>query len=125
MDQRLAGVRVLVMEDEALVAMALEALLQDLGCLVVGPFASVATGIVAAETAPLDVALLDVNLRDGLVSPVAQRLHARGVPIVLHTACGHHDDLPPDLHDFARLTKPCGEARLQRELIALIGAAVA
>jgi DNA-binding NarL/FixJ family response regulator len=69
----LPGRHVLVVEDEALVAMLLEDMLGDLGCRVIGPVMRVAEALerIAAETA-IDVALLDVNLageRSGRRSP--------------------------------------------------------
>ena len=116
----LQGARVLVMEDEFLIAMALESLLADHGCVVVGPFATVDAGLAEAESGELDAALLDVNLRDGLVSPVAARLLARGVPIILHTSHDNPATLPDALRGLPRLAKPCSEERLTRELAHLL-----
>ncbi len=117
----LEGVRVLVMEDEFLTALALETALKDLGCVVVGPFASVGEGLPAAD-GDLDAAVLDVNLRDGLVTPLARRLVARGVPVVLST--GHADpaSLDPALAGLPRLSKPCSDACLRRILETLLSA---
>ena len=120
-DQPLSGARVLVLEDEFLVAMSLEALLQDLGAEVVGPFATVSAGLQAAAAGKLDAAVLDVNLRDGMVTPVAEALADRGVPAVLHTACGD-GALPPLLAAQPRLSKPCAEGRLREALVDLLSA---
>ena len=116
----LKGARVLVMEDEFLVAMALEALLEEMGCEVVGPFATVSAGIEVAGASRLDAAVLDVNLRDGIVSPIAERLRARGVPVILHTACCTASALPPPLDSFERVNKPSSEAQLRAQLVALL-----
>jgi DNA-binding NarL/FixJ family response regulator len=59
----LEGLRLLLAEDEALIAIDLEAMLQQLGCEVVGPFPSLRQVAKAAETEQLDGAILDVNLR--------------------------------------------------------------
>ena len=118
--QSLAGTRVLVMEDEFLVAMALEALLEEMGCEVVGPFATVSAGIEVAGASRLDAAVLDVNLRDGIVSPIAERLRARGVPVILHTACATASALPPPLDSFHRVNKPSTESELRAQLTALL-----
>ena len=114
------GARVLVMEDEFLVAMAIEALLEEMGCEVVGPFATVSAGIEVAGASRLDAAVLDVNLRDGIVSPIAERLRARGVPVILHTACATASALPPPLDSFERVNKPSSEEQLRARLEALL-----
>ena len=70
----LAKKRVLIVEDELLVALMIEDLLADLGCEVVGPFGSVAQALSAAGSEPIDLAVLDVNLGGEMVYPVAERL---------------------------------------------------
>ena len=61
MSQALTGRRVLVVEDESLVAMLLETILEDMGCTPVGPVATVDEGLtVVAGEASLDAALLDI-----------------------------------------------------------------
>lgn len=78
--------RILIVEDEMLVAMELEAILEDLGHEPVGIAPDLATAHDYFD-APLDLALVDLNLRDGLTGPqVAERLSARGVPVVFITA---------------------------------------
>ena len=109
------------MEDEFLVALALETALEDFGCHVVGPFASVEEGLAGVEAETIDAAILDVNLRDGVVLPVAQVLTDRGVPIMLHTSHGDPASLASPLNSFARVVKPCSDAWLKRELQALLG----
>lgn len=83
-----AGKRVLVVEDEVIVAMQLEDLLLDMGCEVVGPACRYEDAIAMAEVETLDAAVLDVNLNGRSVSGVAERLTARGVPIVYATGYG-------------------------------------
>ncbi len=85
-----AGLRLLVVEDEALVAMLIEDALLDLGCLVVGPAGTVRTALALAEAADslLDGALLDVNLGGDKVYPVAAALTRRGVPFVFISGYG-------------------------------------
>ena len=82
------ALRVLVVEDEAMVAMMLEDMLDDLGCRVVGPAASLAAGLELARSAPLDAAVLDVNLAGEKVFPIADALSERGVPFVYATGYG-------------------------------------
>ena len=81
----LQGLRVLVVEDEFLVAMDIEAMLRDLACEVVGPIGNLASALQAAREETLDAALLDANLGGEPVTAVAEALVARAVPIVFCT----------------------------------------
>jgi CheY-like chemotaxis protein len=84
----LQGKRILIVEDEAIIAAFAEDILHDLGATVVGPAYSVAQALKLAETAALDAALLDVNVRDESIIPVRDLLRARGVPFVFATGYG-------------------------------------
>ena len=84
----IAGKKILVVEDEALVAAALVDTLTSLGAEIVGPAATLARAFAIAEDATIDAAILDVNLRDVRVDPLADRLRERGVPIVFTTGYG-------------------------------------
>jgi len=78
--------RILIVEDEMLVAMELEYILEDLGHECVGIAPDVETATEHFE-APLDLALVDLNLRDGLTGPqIAEALSQRGVPVIFITA---------------------------------------
>ncbi len=101
----LAGRRVLVVEDEMLVAMLVEDLLQEAGCVVVGPFARLADAMAAVAEHPLDLGLLDVNIAGELVFPVAYELERRGVPFVFVTGYGQAA-LPRDRPDWEAYAKP-------------------
>ena len=79
----LRGLRILVVEDEFLVSLDLEAMLRELGGEVIGPFAAW-TGL-PPRAEPLDVALLDVNVAGQLVTPVADALAERAIPFVFCT----------------------------------------
>lgn len=77
----LDGVRVLVVEDEAMVAMLVEDLLEDLGCTVIGPASNVAEALaIISREDGIDVALLDVDLAGKPSLPVADVLADRGIP---------------------------------------------
>ncbi len=80
--------RVLLVEDEAIVALMLEDMLQSNGFAVVGPVASVAAASDLARAGQFDVALLDVNLRGERTDPVARILHAAGKPYAVLTGYG-------------------------------------
>ena len=83
-----AARRVMIVEDEALVALVLADHLTEFGLSVVGPCASVAEATAAVEANDLDAAILDVNLGKELVYPVAELLAQRGVPFVFVTGYG-------------------------------------
>jgi PAS domain S-box-containing protein len=86
----LRGRRVLLVEDEPLVALEMTAALEELGCEVVGPAATLeeALRLAGAEAARLDVAVLDVNLGGRASLPVADLLAGPGVPVVHVTGYG-------------------------------------
>jgi CheY-like chemotaxis protein len=85
----LAGRRVLVVEDEMMIAMLVEDMLTDLGCSVVGPAHALDAALDLARTElGLDVALLDVNLGGQPVYAVADALREKGVPAIFSTGYG-------------------------------------
>ena len=111
--------RVLVVEDEALVAMALEDLLADAGCAVVGPVGAVPQAVALVEGgAEIDCALLDVNLRGVHVYPVAEVLERRGVPFAFTSSYGK-DGIDPRFAGRPVLPKPLNPALLSTFLATL------
>ena len=103
----LHGLRLLVVEDETLVAMMLEVMLEGFGCDVVGVAGTVKRGLAYAsdQSLTLDGAILDVNLGGEEVYPVAQCLTDRGVPIVFCTGYGLKG-LQPSFAHIPTLAKP-------------------
>lgn len=111
----LAGKRVLVVEDEWLVAMTVNDVLTSAGCVVVGPFARLPEALAAAQTAAVDVALLDVNIAGEQVFPVAYALETRGVPFLFLT--GYRKKvLPRDRPEWDACTKPFRSDELTQHL---------
>ena len=106
------GRLVLVVEDEFLIALDLELLLQRHGWRVLGPAATVAEALRLLRGETPDVALLDVNLRGELVTPVAEELRARGVPFVLASAYDRHGLAAVALAGAPNVGKPTDERRL-------------
>jgi CheY-like chemotaxis protein len=84
----LAGRRVLVVEDEAVVAAMIEDMLTELGMIVVGPASTIEMGLDLARTSSLDAAVLDINVRGRRVDEVAGLLRHRSVPIVYASGYG-------------------------------------
>jgi CheY-like chemotaxis protein len=85
---KLAGLRVLVVEDEMMVSMLIEDMLSDLGCIVVGPAARLDEALELARTSEIDCAVLDVNLGCQPIFPVADLLRERGRPFAFATGYG-------------------------------------
>ncbi|EPX83318.1 Response regulator [Rubellimicrobium thermophilum DSM 16684] len=107
----LSGKRILVVEDEAIVAMLIEDILTDHGAAVVGPAARIETALELADGEAIDAALLDVNLAGATTAPVAERLRARGIPFAFATGYGT-SGLPAGFESSPLLQKPFQEQDL-------------
>jgi CheY-like chemotaxis protein len=83
-----AGNRVLLVEDEILVAMMMRDILSELGFSVVGPFSRLSEAMVAAVHDDIDAGIIDINLSGEFVYPVADVLVARSIPFVFVTGYG-------------------------------------
>jgi CheY-like chemotaxis protein len=84
----LKGLRVFAVEDEFHVLLLLEDMLSSLGCDVVATATTLATALQTATTCIVDVAILDINLAEQRVFPVAELLRTRNIPIVFCTGYG-------------------------------------
>ena len=100
-----ARLRVLVVEDESLVAMFLEDVLEDLGHQMVGPYSRVDAALAAAQAEDFDVAILDVNVNGQAIFPVAEAIAARGIPFIFSTGYGQKS-LPEEYRSRPTLDKP-------------------
>jgi DNA-binding response OmpR family regulator len=119
----LAGKRVLVVEDELLVALMIEDFLTEFGCTTIGPCGTVETALHAVATESLDLALLDVNLSGERVYPVAAALELRHVPFLFLSGYGE-EAIPPGHSDWKVCAKPFRGAELAGMLCAVMGTAV-
>ena len=119
----LVGLKVLVVEDEALVAMLLEDMLTDHGCEVVGAASrlSQALELVGDPSLDFDAAILDVNLGGDPIFPVAEALAARGAPFVFATGYGAAG-LPDSWRDRPTLQKPFSHHDVGRALAEAVAA---
>lgn len=107
--------RVLVVEDEPLIAMTVEDTIEMLGFEMVGPVAHLETALELAANGDFDCAILDINIRGGNTYALADLLRARGCPFVLAT--GYSDwSIPKHLADEKRLAKPYSTSVLETEL---------
>jgi two-component SAPR family response regulator len=112
----LAGRRILIVEDQFLLAMELELLLQHRGCLVLGPVPSIDHALALIDGDPPDVALLDVNLKGKRATPIAAALRSLGVPFVLITGYSGSQLSEPELRDAPRIDKPVSSHALCRAM---------
>jgi CheY-like chemotaxis protein len=112
----LGGKRVLVVEDELLVALLIEDVLNDENCYVIGPITNLSEAISAARTEDVDVALLDVNLRGEKVYPVAEILAQRDIPFLFLSGYGP-DAIPRDRPEWRMCSKPFRAERLIASLV--------
>lgn len=110
----LIGRRILIAEDEALIALELEGMLEDLGCTVVGPVSEVADVITHAETGTLHGALLDVNLRGEQIFSALPRLTELSLPFIITSGYGDSTLFPVEFRSAPRVPKPIDEAALRQ-----------
>lgn len=111
-----AGPRVLLVEDEALVAMMMREFLVGLGNSIIGPFGTTAEALAAAREEAIDFGILDVNLGGELVYPVADVLIRRGVPFAFVTGYDL-DGVEERFKHVQILQKPISKELLRSALI--------
>ena len=124
MTAALEGIRVLVVEDEFLVAVLIEEMLESAGCVVIGPFPRVPEALDAVDRDACDAAVLDVNLGGERVDPVAAALSRRNVPFVFVSGYGTIG-LPGDYSDRPRICKPFKLAELLGTVSSLVKPSIA
>lgn len=116
---RLSDRRILVVEDEWLIAIDIQDILEGFGCTVMGPVATASAALeLIADELP-DAAILDVHLNGGTSLPVAEALRSCGRPFVVVTAY-QQNYLTGALRDAPHLPKPIDEKKLLLELSTLL-----
>jgi DNA-binding response OmpR family regulator len=97
---------VLLLEDEALIALNLQDELQDAGYVVAGPFTTCAAALAWLRTETPDAAILDAALKDGPCREIGLELRRREVPFLIYS--GHHEDheLLAEFHHITWIEKP-------------------
>lgn len=113
----MSGRRILIVEDEYIIAADLAQSLEDLGVMVIGPAGSVADALaLMADQPAIDAAVLDVTLGAEKITPVADALRARGVPFVFAT--GYDAWIIPSAYaDAPRFKKPVDTRALAQVLL--------
>jgi DNA-binding response OmpR family regulator len=116
----LQGARILIVEDESILAMELEDQLRREGCAVIGPVSREAQALAALERDRPDAVVLDLNLNGKLATDLADALFARRIPFVIVTGYGKRQYDIPALRDAPRLHKPIKTQDLVRALVDLV-----
>ena len=120
--KHLAGLFILIVEDETMVAMMLEDMLQDFGCSV-ALAGSIDEALTFVRANALDGVLLDMNIHGRKTTAVAEELASRSVPFLLVTGYGAGDSDPPLIKGAPRLQKPFDENILGRRMAEVFVAA--
>lgn len=113
---------ILIAEDEPYISLALQWAVEDAGGTVIGPAATIVEALALLDKNLPTAAILDVNLADGEITPVVEKLVAIGVPIVLQTGIGLPPDLAARFPSLTAHTKPCPPERLVEEIAGLLKA---
>lgn len=111
---------ILILEDEALVSMALEDLVRSMGARVVDVFAAASEALQALARGHYDCAILDILVRDGTSTPVADRLDEHGIPFLFSSGVDI-DVIDPRHRARPLVPKPYEDATLRAHILQLIG----
>jgi DNA-binding NtrC family response regulator len=116
----LAGKRVLVVEDDGLIALDIVSELRRAGCTTLGPASRLETAMTIAAAQDIDAAVLDVFLEGAYAWQLAGTLKAQGIPFLFQTGFGSLLDFPDEFASVPRLEKPVKIGALERELKAIL-----
>ena len=112
MNRKLYRPRILICEDEMMVAAHVAAIVEECGCEPVGPFATGREALSAIRRQAVDAAILDIDLSDGASTPLARALRQASVRMIVLSGL-RTPSPPPEFAGVAWLDKPVDEARLQ------------
>lgn len=104
--------RILVAEDERMIAFDLIDTVETAGFAVEGPHRDISSAMLAFQKEKPDLAILDVKLDDGVVYPLAQKLAEEDIPIIFHSGHYSSDEVEKRFPDAIALNKPCPPADL-------------
>lgn len=119
-DKPLSGCRILVVEDNALLAMTVDGILCSAGAEVVGPVGTLEEAQQLASREVLAGAILDIKLNSHEVWAVARLLDERGVPFVFCSGHFDRDSLPIEWSDHPIITKPARAQQIIERLLEVI-----
>ena len=116
----LANARILILEDEAIPALDLATAVQMAGGVVIGPAGTIAAALALLDEQEVSAAILDANLPDGELTPVAIRLLERRIPIIVHSGVGAPQELRQRYPHVPVYVKPTGSDRLVDAISAIL-----
>lgn len=119
-DATFAGKRVLIVEDQLLIAMDLERILEDWGAEILATSTSPSEALAVLRRERPDVAVLDVNLGDTTSEPVAAALSSAGVPFIFATGYGDGSAIPEGYESVPVVRKPYDAQSIRSELTRLV-----
>lgn len=117
----LAGLRILIVEDDALVALNLQEFVESLGCTVIGPTGRLAEALDVLDRVPIDGAMLDINLHGEMVYPLAERLAERQIPMLFCSGYAFTQAVPPKFQSYPQVAKPMVEHTLRTAMTETFG----
>lgn len=117
----LQGLRILIVEDELLVALETQAVVQGFGGIVVGPYSRVPIALRALESHPVDGAILDINVAGIQSLAIAEMLRQRNVPFIFCTGYDR-DSVPLRYREVPMVDKPLLRERVVAALLQAIAA---
>ena len=113
--------RILLVEDDFLIATLAKSMLEMIGCTVIGPVPSVEKGLKLAAESELDAAVLDIQILGGNSLPIAELLTKRGIPLVFVSGFADVPEMPAHLRACLRLEKPVNDEQLTNAVYRLLG----
>lgn len=111
--------RVLIVEDDPLIATMMEDIMEDMGLTVIGPAGKLEEALALAANAGIDIALIDIHIQGGEAYPVAEALAERGIPFAFSTG-SDTESLPEKYRSTPTLLKPFLQEEVQQVLAELL-----
>lgn len=103
---------VFVAEDEPIIALDLCNTVSEAGYIVEGPFNNLSSAMLAYQKQKPDVAILDIQLGDGIVYPLAEQMMAENVPVIFHSGELSTKEMMARFPNARALAKPCPPAEV-------------
>ncbi len=106
------ALRILVAEDEPIVAFDLCETMAEAGFSIEGPHNGISSAMLAFQKQKPDLAILDISLADGIVFGLAQKLTEENVPIIFHSGLDRGEEVRAQFPNATTLLKPCPPAEM-------------
>lgn len=114
--------RILVAEDELIIAYDLCDTVEEAGFAVEGPYPDISSAMLSLQKSRPDIAILDVELDDGYSFQLAERLMAENVPVIFHSGQFSPNDVAKRFPEATACSKPCPPDKLLAKVQQLLAA---